>query len=84
MATAYQKQLAEWQEEDQKLFAVAFKDTKGFSGSMLQMKRGHRHKRFDPKLCKEVTIAERIANNNRKYDGLNRGRKGVNPVTAYK
>lgn len=84
MATAYAKQLAEWQEEDQKLFSLAFKDTKGTKGSTLQMKRGHRHKRFDPKLCKETTIAERIANNNRKYDGIQKGRKGVNPVTAYK
>ena len=82
--TAYQKQTQEWQEEDQKLFSAGFKDSKGFSGSTLQMKRGHRHKRFDPKLCKEVTIAERIKKNNRKYDGIQRGRKGVNPVTAFK
>ncbi len=80
---AYKKQLAEWQAEDSKLFSTAFKDSKGFSGSTLQMKRGHRNKRFDPKLCKETTIAQRVKDNNRKYDGIQRGCKGF-ALTNYK
>jgi hypothetical protein len=82
MATAYAKQLAEWQEEDAKLFNLAFKE--GFSGKVMQVKRGHRHQRFDRKNAQEVTIHKRVVRNNRKYDGLNRGAKGYNPVTAYK
>jgi hypothetical protein len=79
--TSYQKQMQEWQEEDSRLFELGRKT--GFSDTMFVKKRGHRNKAFDRKNAVEMTIHERVVRNNRRYDGIQKGRKGINPVTAY-